>query len=118
VVSLRARLGPAIYMGGGLVLVGAAGYGFVALAGHTLDPAGAAALASLYLMVNIIGPGVFNALEQETSRSVSAEAAAGRGMGAVARHAWLLAAALLAVLLAVNESSTADLDRSGLRSHA
>lgn len=88
-------------MAGGLALVGAAGYGFVALAGHTLDPAHAAALASLYLMVNIIGPGVFSALEQETSRSVSAEAAAGRGIGAVARHAWLLAAGVLAALLVV-----------------
>lgn len=88
-------------MAGGLALVGAAGYGFVALAGHTLAPAAAAALASLYLMVNIIGPGVFSALEQETSRSVSSEAAAGRGIGAVARHAWLLAAALLAAVLVV-----------------
>jgi O-antigen/teichoic acid export membrane protein len=88
-------------MGGGLALVGAAGYGFVALAGHTLAPADAAALASLYLMVNIIGPGVFSALEQETSRSVSAEAAAGRGIGSVGRHAWLLAAGMLAVLLVV-----------------
>ncbi|HYQ63528.1 hypothetical protein [Actinophytocola sp.] len=100
-VSLRTRLGPAVYMAGGLAVVGAAGYGFVALAGHTLAPADAAALASLYLMVNIIGPGVFSALEQETSRSVSAEAAAGRGIGVVARHAWLLAAALLAVLLVI-----------------
>jgi len=88
-------------MAGGLAVVGAAGYGFVALAGHTLAPADAAALASLYLMVNIIGPGVFSALEQETSRSVSAEAAAGRGIGVVARHAWLLAAALLAALLVI-----------------
>lgn len=88
-------------MGGGLALVGAAGYGFVALAGHTLDPAHAAALASLYLMVNIIGPGVFSALEQETSRSVSTEAAAGRGTGVVMRHAWLLASALLAAVLVV-----------------
>jgi O-antigen/teichoic acid export membrane protein len=101
VVSLRERFGPAIYMGGGLALVGAAGYGFVALAGHTLPPADAAALASLYLMVNIIGPGVFSALEQETSRAVSAEAAAGRGIGSVGRHAWLLASGLLAALLVI-----------------
>jgi O-antigen/teichoic acid export membrane protein len=101
VVSLGIRLGPAIYMAGGLALVGAAGYGFVALAGHTLAPADAAALASLYLMVNIIGPGVFSALEQETSRSVSSEAAAGRGIAGVARHAWLLAAGLLAAVLVV-----------------
>src|SRR5688500_10159765 len=88
-------------MAGGLALGGAAGSGFVALAGQTLDPEHAAALASLYLMVNSIGPGVFSALEQETSRSISAEAAAGRDTGVVTRHAWLLAAALLAGLLVV-----------------
>jgi O-antigen/teichoic acid export membrane protein len=88
-------------MGGGLALVGAAGYGFVALAGHTLPPAEAAAVASLYLMVNIIGPGLFSALEQETSRSVSAELAAGHGVGHVTRNAWLLAGALLAAVLVV-----------------
>lgn len=100
-LDVRKRFGPAIHMGGGLLLVGAAGYVFVALAGHTLPPADAAALASLYLMVNIVGSGVFTALEQETSRSVSAEAAAGRGPGAVARHAWLLACGLLVVLILV-----------------
>jgi O-antigen/teichoic acid export membrane protein len=98
---VRQRFGPAIYMGGGLALVGAAGYGFVALAGHTLPPADAAAVASLYLMVNIIGPGLFSALEQETSRSVSAELAAGRGAGHVTRNAWLLAGGLLAAVLVV-----------------
>jgi O-antigen/teichoic acid export membrane protein len=101
VLDVRKRFGPAITMGGGLLLVGAAGYVFVALAGHTLPPADAAALASLYLMVNIVGSGVFTALEQETSRSVSAEATAGRGPGAVARHAWLLAGGLLVALLVV-----------------
>lgn len=100
-LDVRRRFGPAIRMGGGLLLVGAAGYVFVALAGHTLPPADAAALASLYLVVNIVGSGVFTALEQETSRSVSAEAAGGRGPGVVARHAWLLAAGLLVAVLAV-----------------
>lgn len=99
VASLRQRFGPALYMGGGLALVGAAGYGFVALAGHTLPPAEAAAVASLYLMVNIIGPGLFSALEQETSRSVSAGLAGGRGLGSVVRHAWMLAAGLLGAIL-------------------
>lgn len=100
------RLGPALYLGGGLALVGAAGYAFVALTGHTLPPADAAAAASVYLMVNIIGPGLFSALEQETSRSVSAEIAAGREPGRVTRNATLLAAAALAgvivLLLAVS----------------
>jgi O-antigen/teichoic acid export membrane protein len=95
VASVRERFGPALYLGGGLALVGAAGYAFVALTGHTLPPADAAAAASLYLLVNIIGPGLFVALEQETSRSVSAEIAADRDPRQVTRHAWLLAAVLL-----------------------
>ncbi len=73
----------------------------MALAGHTLPPADAAAVASLYLMVNIIGPGLFSALEQETSRSVSSELAAGRGVGHVTRNAWLLAGGLLAAVLVI-----------------
>jgi O-antigen/teichoic acid export membrane protein len=106
VVSVRERFGPALYLGGGLALVGAAGYAFVALTGHTLSPADAAAAASLYLLVNIVGPGLFSALEQETSRSVSAEIAAGRDPRRVTRHAWMLAGALLAgvsaLLLAIS----------------
>jgi O-antigen/teichoic acid export membrane protein len=102
----RDRFGPALYLGGGLALVGAAGYAFVALTGHTLPPADAAAAASLYLLVNIIGPGIFAALEQETSRSVSAEIAAGRDPRPVTRNASILAGALLvgvvAVLLAIS----------------
>ncbi|MGH3881335.1 MAG: hypothetical protein ACRDSK_30290, partial [Actinophytocola sp.] len=85
----RERFGPALPMGAGLAFVGAAGYAFVALTGHTLPPADAAAAASLYLMVNIVGPGLFSALEQETSRAVSAELAAGRGAGHVTRASWL-----------------------------
>ncbi len=97
----RDRLGPALYLGGGLALVGAAGYAFVALTGHTLPPADAAAAASFYLLVNIIGPGLFAALEQETSRSVSAELAAGRDPRHVTRTACLLAAGMLVLVVAV-----------------
>lgn len=87
VSSLRQRFGPAAMMGGGLLVVGIAGYGFIALSGRTLSTADAAAVSSLYLMVNIIGPGVFVALEQETSRSVSAELARGGNPVPVARRA-------------------------------
>jgi len=97
----RERFGSALYLGAGLALVGAAGYAFVALTGHTLPPADAAAAASLYLLVNIIGPGLFSALEQETSRSVSAEIAAGRDPRPVTRNACLLAGAMLLIVVAV-----------------
>jgi O-antigen/teichoic acid export membrane protein len=88
-------------MGGGLLVVGIAGYGFIALSGRTLSTADAAAVSSLYLMINIIGPGVFVALEQETSRSVSAALAKGGNAAPVARRALTLAVALLAALLVV-----------------
>ncbi|WP_154814636.1 lipopolysaccharide biosynthesis protein [Actinophytocola xinjiangensis] len=100
-VSLRQRFGPALYMGGGLALVGAAGFGFVSLAGHTLPAVEFAAITNFYLMVNIIGPGLFSALEQETSRSVSAGLAGGRALGPIVGHAWKLAAGLLAAVLVV-----------------
>lgn len=86
-------------MGAGLVVVGLAGYVFLALAGHAFSTADAAALASFYLIVSIVGPGVFVGLEQETSRSTSAWLARDRRFGIVARHAALVGAALLAVVL-------------------
>ena len=58
-------------MTAGLGLFGLAGYVFVALTGHAL-PRGEANLAiAFYFLVNVVGPGIFYALEQVTSRSVS-----------------------------------------------
>ena len=88
-------------MGGGLLVVGIAGYGFVALSGQTLSAADSSVVSSLYLMLNIIGPGVFVALEQETSRSISSELARGGRAGPVARRAANLALVLLVGLLVV-----------------
>jgi O-antigen/teichoic acid export membrane protein len=99
--GLRKRFGPAAMMGGGLLVVGIAGYGFIALTGRTLSTADAAAVSSLYLMINIIGPGVFVALEQETSRSVSSTLARGGDPGPVARRAATLAGSLLVGVLIV-----------------
>jgi O-antigen/teichoic acid export membrane protein len=101
VTSIRQRFAHAAMMGGGLLVVGIAGYGFIALSGRTLSTADAAAVSSLYLMINIIGPGVFVALEQETSRSVSAELARGGHATPVARRALTLAGGLLAGVLVV-----------------
>jgi O-antigen/teichoic acid export membrane protein len=56
----------------GTVLVGLSGYVFFAVIGHDrFEPATAAALAATYLLSNILGPGVFIAAEQESSRVVS-----------------------------------------------
>ena len=96
---LRQRFGPVVLMGGGIALVGAAGYAFVALSGHTLSTSDAAAVASVYLIVNIIGPGLFFALEQETSRATSAHRALGGGLAPIAARAAVVALSMLAAVL-------------------
>lgn len=92
----------AAHLAVGLGVLGAAGYAFVAVVGHVFEgPAGAAALSaliSLYLLVNIIGPGVFAALEQETSRAVSAAVAFDEPLRPIARRAGVLAVRSFAAL--------------------
>jgi O-antigen/teichoic acid export membrane protein len=89
------RLGTAAHLAAGLGVLGAAGYAYVAVVGHVFDDpdeaAALSALISLYLLVNIIGPGVYAALEQETSRAVSAAAARGESLRPIARRAAVLA---------------------------
>jgi O-antigen/teichoic acid export membrane protein len=99
------RLGTAAHLAAGLGVLGAAGYAFVAVVGHVFhgpaDAGALSALISLYMLVNIIGPGVFAALEQETSRAVSSAAARGEPLRPVARRAAVLALWSLAALVAV-----------------
>lgn len=89
----------------GLGLVGLAGYVFVAVVGRVFaGPTNAAdlsALTSLYLLINIIGPGLFAAVEPELSRAVSAQLAAGEPVRPVARRVALMAVATLGVLALV-----------------
>ena len=94
-------IGSAVLMGGGLVVLGAAGYLFLSLAGHTLSDQDATAVNSVYFLINIIGPGLFFALEQETSRATSSTIAAGRPIRHVVRNAAILGVGLLAVVLVV-----------------
>ncbi len=99
-------------MGGGTAMVGASGYAFVALAGHTLPAAQVAAVSSFYLLVNIIGPGLFVALEQETNRATSSTAARQQPIGPVLKRATVHGAALLlAVFLALGLMSPVLVDR-------
>jgi O-antigen/teichoic acid export membrane protein len=99
------RIGTAAHLGAGLGVLGAAGYAFVAVVGHVFaTPAEAGALnalISLYLLVNLIGPGVFAALEQETSRAVSAASARGESVRSIARRAALLAVGCFVGLVAL-----------------
>ncbi|MGE0298855.1 lipopolysaccharide biosynthesis protein [Pseudonocardia sp.] len=103
--SRSGSLPSAVHLGAGLAVLGGAGYAFVAIVGHTFDtPTEASALSaliSLYLLINIVGPGVYAGLEQATSRAISAAAARGEPMRPTARRSGSLAARSFAVLAAV-----------------
>jgi len=66
-VALRRHLTGAAPVGAGLLILGVSAYVVLGIAGHTLTPRDYAAVASLYLLVAIVGPGVFFAVEQETN---------------------------------------------------
>ncbi len=88
-------------MGAGYLVLGGAGYLFLAVASRVFDEAAYSALASVYLLVNIIGPGLFAAVEQETSRNVSTRLARGEDPGPVVRRLALLSAGLFAGIAVV-----------------
>jgi O-antigen/teichoic acid export membrane protein len=88
---------PSAMMTASVLLVAGGGYLFLMLAGGLTDKNEAAAMASMYVLVNLIGQGVFAGLEQETSRSLSRAVAVGEDTGPVMRRAVRHTAALLAV---------------------
>lgn len=74
----KALAGPA-GVGVGTVILGASGYGFLTLTAGAVSESDYAGLASLYLLVALVGPGMFMALEQETIRVVTQRLARGEG---------------------------------------
>lgn len=71
----------------GTFLIGLSGYLFLALIGHgRFTAATTAALSATYLLGNVLGPGVFIAVEQETSRVVSDALTLGYAVAARARR--------------------------------
>ena len=97
--QLRARLPDLVPVGGGLVLLGISAYAFLALAGHALAPREYAAVASLYLLIAVVGPGVFAAVEQETSREISNRIATDRPTLPALRSAAVISAVLVAAVI-------------------
>lgn len=100
--SVRPRhlLSPPVLMAVGLGVFGFAGWAFVALTSRTLDTAEANLAARFYFILNIVGPGIFYALEQVTSRSVSTAVTTGRALGPVVRRMCVGGAGLTAVVVA------------------
>ncbi|MHC8503381.1 polysaccharide biosynthesis protein [Pseudonocardia artemisiae] len=99
--QIRRQLSGAATVSGGLALLGLAAYAFLALAGHALAPHDYAAVASLYFLTAIVGPGLFVAVEQEANREVSSRIAAGSGTAPVMKAAWLVSAGLAVLVMLV-----------------
>lgn len=87
----------------GLGLFGFAGYVFVALTGHVLSRSEANLAITFYFLTNVIGPGIFYALEQVTSRAASSAMADGRplrpAVDRLRRAGIWLVVAVVAILL-------------------
>lgn len=97
--QVRGRLADVLPVGLGLVAVGLSSYGMLGVAAHHLPPALYAGVGSLFLLTNILGVGVFHAVEQEVNREISARSAAGLASGSVVRTALLVCAGLVVVVL-------------------
>ncbi len=86
----------------GTVMIGLSGFVFLSVIGHgRFNAVTSAALSSTYLLVNILGPGVFAAIEQETSRTVSHTIAIGAEPRAGIRRMLAISAALSLLTLLV-----------------
>jgi O-antigen/teichoic acid export membrane protein len=88
-------------IGAGLIVVGLSAYGFQILAAKRLTDADYNSLNVLWALVFVFSPGLFQPLEQEVGRAVSARRARGQGGGPLVKRAAFLGAMLsLAVIAA------------------
>ncbi|MFJ4093681.1 lipopolysaccharide biosynthesis protein [Kitasatospora sp. NPDC089913] len=84
---------------GGTVVLGAASYIHLGVAGHSLSVDDMANVSLLWTIVMSVGIGVFFPIEQELTRIVAARAALGHGAAPVLRRATLLTGGILGVVL-------------------
>ncbi|NXY94395.1 hypothetical protein HYE82_08320 [Streptomyces sp. BR123] len=104
--SLLSRLTAALPPGtvavaGGTVVLGAASYVHLGVAGHSLSTEDMANVSVLWTIVMSVGIGVFFPVEQELTRIVAARAVLGRGAAPVLRRATVMTSAMLGATLLV-----------------
>lgn len=100
--KLTAALPPGtVAVAGGTVVLGAASYVHLGVAGHSLSEQDMANVSVLWTIVMSIGIGVFFPIEQELTRIVSARVVLGQGTAPVLRRATLLTGAMLGATLLV-----------------
>ncbi|MFJ6756937.1 MULTISPECIES: hypothetical protein [unclassified Streptomyces] len=100
--KLSAALPPGtVAVAGGTVVLGAASYVHLGVAGYSLTTDAQANVSVLWTIVMSIGIGVFFPIEQELTRIVSARVVLGQGAAPVLRRATLLTAGILGATLLV-----------------
>jgi len=88
-------------MGVGLGVSGIASYAFLALSARALGPTAFAPLSVLWATLFVAGPGLFQPVEQELSRSIAGRIARGAGFAVLLRRAVTLTAGLYAVVVVI-----------------
>ena len=88
-------------VGAGLLILGLSAYGFQILAAKRLSNDDYNALNVLWAIVFVFSPGLFQPLEQEVGRAVSARRVRGLGGGPVVKRAALLGGMLALAVIAV-----------------
>jgi O-antigen/teichoic acid export membrane protein len=101
VTAARVLRTPAAQMATGMVVFAGSGYAFVVLAGRSLPKDQATLATSVYFLVNVIGPGIFFAVEQVASRTTAAALATGGELGPVTRRAYRSGLRLLAAVMVI-----------------
>ncbi|WP_216827052.1 MULTISPECIES: hypothetical protein [Streptomyces] len=101
-----------VAVAGGTVVLGAASYVHLGVAGHSLSTEAMANVSVLWTIVMSVGIGVFFPVEQELTRIVAARTVLGQGAAPVLRRATLMTAAMLGatlLVLALGAGPIADL---------
>lgn len=100
--KITAALPPGtVAVAGGTVVLGAASYVHLGVAGHSLSTEAMANVSVLWTIVMAIGLGIFFPIEQELTRIVASRAVEGHGAAPVLRRAALLTGAILGATLLV-----------------
>lgn len=103
----------------GTLILGAASYAQISIAGHALSGSPKQAVSELWSLVMTLSLGLFFPIEQELTRVVAARAVRGEGARPVLRRAGLLTGSLLAVIcggIALSAGPLADTFFGGDRS--
>lgn len=85
-------------IGGGLLINGVATFGFLTVAKRAMGDESYSALAVLWALVFILGPGFFQPLEQELSRATAERSSRGEGSAPVLRKTALIGFGLVVVV--------------------